>query len=491
MVKTMFVTKGGEHYPPMGIMQVSATAKQAGHETSLSLLSKSNVWEKIEKEKPEVIAYSSSTGEHKIYFGFNQELKARYPHIKTIMGGPHATFFPERTLIDAKLDAVCIGEGDYAFSEFLDYMGEGKDFSGLENIMTDPKIMPKLRPLVQDLDSLPFSDRDIFYNEDSSGKSSLKHFFISRGCPYNCTYCFNEKFKSLYPGEKYVRRRSVDSVIEEILNVKEKWPMDYIKFYDDIFSIKADDWLREFAVKYKNKIGLPFFALTRANMVSEEIADLMKKAGCKSMSLSIETANPKLRETVLNRHMTNEEIKRGYRIFGERGIAIQSNNILGLPNSTIEDDIATVDFNIECGPKQGTIVLAEFGTAHPYPGTALGNYCQKNQLFDSEEGFFNMHMSYQTESPLNCFSPMEKRMQRNLTMLGPIAVRFPKTRNMIVNHLIKLPTNSLFFTAFDLNKSTGYMKHIYNMKRSPKEYLGIIHKSFKKNWFKRMGEKVK
>ena len=57
-------------------------------------------------------------------------------------------------------------------------MGEGKDFSGLENIMTDPKIMPKLRPLVQDLDSLPFSDRDIFYIEDSSGKSSLNHFFI-------------------------------------------------------------------------------------------------------------------------------------------------------------------------------------------------------------------------------------------------------------------------------------------------------------------------
>ncbi len=490
MVRVLFITRGEEHYPPMGIMQISATAKQAGHETYLALLSKDNVWERIEEVQPNVIAYSGSTGEHKDYFEFNKKLKAKKSNIITIMGGPHATFFPENTLEDAKLDAVCIGEGDYAFPNFLNVVSAGGDFLNLRNIMTRPNKRPELSSLIKNLDSLPFVDRELFYGYGKAGKNSLKHFFATRGCPFNCTYCFNESFRNMYPGQRYVRRRSVDSLLEEIQEVKEKWPMQYIKFYDDIFALKVDDWLKEFAEKYPRKIGLPFFALARVNLVNKEMVDLFYKAGCRAISLSIESANPRIREEVLKRRMTNDEIKNAYKLFGDKGIAIQSNNILGLPTSTIEDDIQTVDFNIECGPKQGAIVMAEFGTAHPYPGTVLGEYCENNGLYDTHKGFFDMHLSYQTESPLNCFSPLEKIMQRNLTMLGPIAVRFPWTRNLIINNLIKKPTNPLYFILFNINKSTGYMKHIYKIKRSFGESFGVIYKSFKKNWFKRMGEKV-
>ena len=490
MAKAMFITRGGEHFPPMGIMQISATAKLGGHETCLGLLSKGDIWERIEKEKPDAIAYTGSTGEHKFYFNFNHELKKRNPEIKTIMGGPHATFFPEKTLEEGGMDAVCIGEGDYAFPEFLDRLDNKKDFSGLENIMMNGDLTkPRLRPLVQNLDSLPFSDRTIFYDNGQSGENPLKHFFVSRGCPYNCTYCFNEQFKNMYSGQRYVRTRSVDSVIEEIKEVREKWPLKYIKFYDDIFHVKVDDWFREFAEKYKKEIGLPFFALTRTNLVDGEMVDLFSKAGCKAISMSIESANPRIREEVLNRKMTNEQIKRAYKLFGEKRIAIQSNNILGLPTSTIKDDVDTLDFNIECGPKQKAIVMAEFTTAHPYPGTELYEFCKRNGYYSSETGFSEMHMSYQYESPLNCFTPMEKRMQRNLTMLGPVAVTLPWMRDLIVNHLIKRPTNSAYFTAFSLNKSLRYMRHIYPLNRGLNEYLKVVYNSFRKNWFKRMDEK--
>lgn len=488
MAKAMFITKGGEHYPPMGIMQISATAKQAGHETCVALTSSQDLWKRIEEENPDVVAYSGSTGEHRAYFKINQEVRKRHPRIKSIMGGPHATFFPEKTLQDAQLDAVCIGEGDYAFPDFLEGVDRG-NIEGIENIMTNDSIgRPVLRPLVQDLDGLPFPDRALFFDTGDAGQNPLKHFFVSRGCPYSCTYCFNDSFKSLYPGERYVRKRSVESVIEEIEEVGKRWPMKSIKFYDDIFSLRVDDWLKEFADKYPERVGLPFFALVRANLVTEEMVDLLKKSGCHAISMSVEAANPRIREEILNRKMTNEQIIAAYTAFGKRGIAIQSNNILGLPTSTIEDDIATLDLNIECG--RHAKVMAEFGTAHPYPGTALGDYCEKQGLYHSETGFFDMHQSYQTESPLNCFTPLEKRMQRNLTMLGPVAVRFPSLRNIIVNHLIKLPTNPLYFMAFDLNKATGYMKYIYPMERSWKDYAGVVYKSFKKNWFKRMGEKV-
>jgi len=487
MAKVMFVTKGGEYFPPMGIMQISATAKQAGRETLLGILSKEDVFEKIEREKPQVVAYSASTGEHKLYFHFNKELKKRYPKIVSIVGGPHATFYPERTLQDGCFDAVCIGEGDYAFPEFLNKIEEKGDIRNLENIMTEKEKRPRLKPLVQNLDELPFPDRTLFYDNGESGDNPIKHFFVTRGCPFNCAYCFNEPFRKMYPGQKYVRRRSVDSVLEEIIKVKEKWPLKYIKFYDDIFVFKADDWLEEFVEKYTKRIGLPFFCLMRADLMTEEIADLLKKAGCKAISMSIETANPELREKVLKRKMSNEQIKKAYKLCGERGIAIQSNNILGLPTSKIEDDIKTLDFNIECGPKQKVVVMGEFGTAHPYPGTELGKFCEERGYYDPEKGFYNMHVSYHDESPLNCFSPMEKRMQKNLTLLGTVAVRFPKTRNLIVNHLIKWPNNPLFFIAFYLTKTTGYMKYIYPLDYTLKDYLRVIPQSLKLDWFKRMG----
>ena len=97
MSKIIFITKGGEYFPPMGIMQLSASAKKNNHEVYLGITSKENVYEKIDRIKPNIIAYSGSTGEHKLYFGLNKKIKEKYPAIITIMGGPHATFFPEKT----------------------------------------------------------------------------------------------------------------------------------------------------------------------------------------------------------------------------------------------------------------------------------------------------------------------------------------------------------------------------------------------------------
>jgi len=487
MAKVLFVTKGGEYFPPMGIMQISATAKQAGHQTMLGVISREDVLEKIKREKPDVVAYSGSTGEHLLYFKFNQKIKQECPRIKTIMGGPHATFFPERTLTDAAMDAVCIGEGDYAFPDFLNRVDQGGDFTGIENIMVDPNCRPTLRPLIQDLDSLPLPDRNLFYEYGESGNNPIKHIFATRGCPYSCTYCFNDQFKAMYPGQRYIRHRSVDSIIEEIVWIRSQWPLKYLKFYDDVLTLRADEWLKEFADKYSRQVGLPFFCLTRADVMTPEMADLLKKAGCRAISMSIEAGNPDLRKEILNRNMTNEQIKRAFKLCGERGITVISNNILALPTSRIADDIATVDFNIECGKKQNVVVIGEFGTAHPYPGTKLEKYCQDRGFYDEGQGFSNMHMSYHDESPLNCFTPLEKRMQANLALLGLVAVRFPWLRNLIVNHLIKWPMNPLFFMAFYLSKTTGYMKHVYPIGYTLNDYLRVIPQSLKLDWFKRMG----
>jgi radical SAM superfamily enzyme YgiQ (UPF0313 family) len=122
------------------------------------------------------------------------------------------------------------------------------------------------RCLVENLDLLPFPDRDLIYQNSGLGKMKLKSFMATRGCPYACSYCFNSAFKKLYLRQgKVLRRRSVDHLIEEIQWVMSNYPLKMIRFGDDNFVDGETAWFTEFVEKYKKKINLPFYCLIRPN----------------------------------------------------------------------------------------------------------------------------------------------------------------------------------------------------------------------------------
>jgi len=134
MMKILFVINSNEDfYGPIGTMLLSAMAKKEGHETDLLVLSNENIFDKIESFMPKVIACSSHTGEHRIYSRINKEVKSRYPDLFTIIGGPHATFFPE-DLDGAGFDAICIGEGEYAMFEFCNRFDKNENLKDIQNL---------------------------------------------------------------------------------------------------------------------------------------------------------------------------------------------------------------------------------------------------------------------------------------------------------------------------------------------------------------------
>ena len=127
---------------------------------------------------------------------------------------------------------------------------------------------------------------------------------ISRGCPYKCTYCFNHSYNKLYKGNgPLMSRLSVDRLIAELKELKESYPTQFIKFYDDIFVLKDDEWLDEFAEKFPKEIGLPFHCLMRANLLTESILKKLKQSGMASISMSIESGNAHIRDDILKRNM--------------------------------------------------------------------------------------------------------------------------------------------------------------------------------------------
>lgn len=485
MLKILFVIKDIEYIDPMGIMLLSALAKEKGHKTAVAVLSDGNLKDVVKSFAPDVAAFSAKTGEHKYYLAANSIIKKLDSRIFTVIGGPHATFFPE-IIEKYPFDALCMGEGDDAWPELLEAVDKGSGIDKIPNIVTKNNFSretpPYIRPKKRDLDSLPFLDRDLFYSTTRLGRFPMRSFMVSRGCPYKCTYCFNHKYNMLYKGKgQLYQRMGVDRVIAELKDLKSRYETQFIKFYDDIFVMQDDEWLDEFSVKYPKEIGVPFHCLMRANLLTESILVKLKKAGLASMSMSIESGNDFVRNSVLKRNMTKETMTDAFDLCAKHGIPTFSNTIFAIPGTTLKEDIESLDLNLRC-----KVTFGEFPLFFPYPRTELADYAIKRGDFDGD--FDKLHMSYQAGSPLKCFTENEKLLQRNLSLLSTVCLFFPSTRNLVVNRLIKYPLPGLYFVLYYITKAYLVKTKIYPMKFSFVNTLRGVYESFILERFKHSEE---
>jgi radical SAM superfamily enzyme YgiQ (UPF0313 family) len=524
-MKILFVIRTVHTTEPMGIMLLSALAKREGHETLLHILDKESLTDKLKKSNPDIVAYSSMTGEHKIYSKANKIVKDYNKDIFTVMGGPHPTFFPE-IVKKSNLDAVCVGEADFVWTKVLDVLKSGGDINDIPNIITSKNFDKRtvclekdslkrfrikqdfIAPRIVDLDFLPFLDYELFYDNTRFGdKFPKRTFMASRGCPFQCTYCFNRIFNEIYCGKGPIRRRySVDRLCDEISYIKDNWPTHFIKFYDDDFCLEIDDWLLEFVEKYPKRVGLPFLCLTRADAVSRhpQMLALLKKAGMHSISMSIEAGNDYIRKNVLNRNMSREELVEAFHTAYDLDIPTFANSIFAIPVSkkeertrnlppALERDIESLDLNIRC-----KATLGEFPIFYPYPGTVLGDRCVSEGWFNGD--YDKLHFSYQAESPLACFSEKEKRIQHNLALLSSVCLFFsgsrskflqrltPLVRNFVVHIAIKLPLTKLYYFLYILQKDIISKRKIYPTKSSLRDICVSFFRLLRYDFFKQFAK---
>ena len=467
-MKVLFIVKNVDFIDPLGIAELSARAKFTGNETFLGISTREDIFSKIQKIRPEVIAYSAITGEHKYYFELNDAIKSRFKNIFTIMGGPHPTFYPE-CIKDSSLDAICAGEGDEAFPELLTVLENKEDISQVRNIRTKTS-NGTLRNLIQDLDNRPFPDRDLFLEHTELGEFPVKIFMTSRGCPYPCTYCFNKPLLTMYANKgKFMRRQSVERTLEEISIVRGRYPLKFIKFEDDIFVLRADEWLEEFSKKYSRRIGIPFNCLLRPDVVTEDIVKLLKEAGCFSISMAIDSGNQHLREKALKRYMSNDRIEKAFHLAGSYGINTFSNTILGIPYAKIDNELESIELNIQC-----KVAYADFSILMPYPKTEIGEYCIQNKIFNADIN--NYQMSILNRSPLTCFSEKEKDIQKNISMLGSLAISCSCLRPLILRWLIYLRPNRIYVLINFMTRAYLLHKKIFPVRMS---FMGILRNFIK------------
>tara|TARA_B100002003_G_scaffold17198_1_gene14245 strand:- start:327 stop:1697 length:1371 start_codon:yes stop_codon:yes gene_type:complete len=455
-------------------MYLSSCLKVNGFEVDLIRAAKEDLLNKVEKSKPDIVAYSIMTGTQGYFYKLNEKIKRKNQNITSIFGGPHPTFFPEMINDNEFIDIIALGECEISLINLLKKIKDKENYFDTKGFHFRNKnqiIKNESEVIVKDLDSLPFPDRELFYQNDKHlSNIPIKDFIVGRGCPFKCTYCFNHSINKMYKEIKmpWVRLRSPDNVLEEIGYVYKCYPLKFIRFGDDLFgAIKK--WLFEFLPKYSVKFGIPFSCNIRADRTSYEMLQLMKESGCKTVNMGIETADDYTRNTLLKRKMSKELIIETALNAKKLGIKIYSQNMIGLPYENISKAFETVRLNSQCKVDMPTVSIYQ-----PYPKTELAEYIEKKKLFDGN--IHNLPSTYHISSPIK----IENRREiENLHDFFCLCVKFPFLIPF-VKILIKFPRNGLYYLIYKL--SFGWdMYKVTKVKMSYQEAKSTIVKYFYKS----------
>lgn len=414
-------------FPRYGIQCLSSYLKENRHSVGVHLYKD---FEGLVKDvylfKPDIIGYSCIAGEYNIYLSINREIKKEFPKLLSIFGGPYPTYNPG--IVEEKdIDGVCVGEGEEALLELCDKWDKKEYIYNIKNWhfkKNDKIISNSLRPLIE-IDRLPVPDFDLF----ALNRESI-WIFTSRGCFFNCTYCFNHQWKELYKDDSMsnkVRVMKIDNVMKILKHAKEKFAgkFKYFFFDDDIFPTNSE-WIKEFAEKYKDKIDMPFAINLQPTLVKDDNIKLLKSAGLFKVNMAIESGNKELRERVLGRYMSNEEILKASRIIKDNGLFLSTQSITCLPFENI--NLAKETFQLNIKSKADIATLSKFV---PYPGTRLAELAIKFGYLERGEFEHKIPGNFHWVSLLKFKKEAKKYQMENLLNLFTLGVKYPFLKSLI------------------------------------------------------------
>jgi len=386
---------------PLGILHLGTIAKQEGWEIKYVLV-KDNDFSVVDDVvidfKPDMFGFTLYSGNHVQTFQYLDAFRKIYPGIKTVLGGPHSTYFPGSCI--EHVDYVVVSEGFNSFRQLL----RGKCSTGIIHLS-------KSEPFT-------IAEREQFYKDCPDHlKSPIKSVITQTGCPFNCTYCMNSSNLDFIANDLSVKQlsemsrvvggtkklfpaqiRTVDDVIEEINIIKNISPeTQMIYFQDDVF-VRADSaWIKEFKKRFYG-LGMNFHIQVRFEYVNpdspiiREKIDLLREASCNGMTMAIESGNAIIRKEVLNRPMKEELMFKTFKYLSKMDFKVRTEQMLGLPcgatsNETpinLESDIETLALNVRLKQATGLPTTAWSSIFTPYSGTNLGKYCKKHGFYDGD-----------------------------------------------------------------------------------------------------------
>ena len=271
--------------------------------------------------------------------------------IPLVCGGAFATMFPGHFL-ERGVKFVIRGDGESALCRLADAVKSGTDYEGIPSLCflkNGSPVINEMGGLLNDIDGygIPvvnspnacFIDQDAIWYGDPQRNTRSYEVIASRGCPFTCSYCCCCNLRKLLPkGIKGVRTRSVDSVIEELIEAKQQCKrVAFIHFYDEIFP-NLPGWVDQFAAEYKRYIDLPFTIWTHPKMVDGEVLKKLVRVGLTEVIMGIQSGSERVRRDIFHRYETQRDILEATRVIRDSGVFWRSYDfMLQHPFETIDD----------------------------------------------------------------------------------------------------------------------------------------------------------
>ena len=308
-------------------------------------------------------------------------IKARFPDLPVLWGGIHPTSSPDECI--PHVDYLCVGEGEPAAVDLATALSKGEDTTKIPNIWANKSgeiYKNNPRPLIQNLDWLPYpdvEDENKFYIEKGKVKieepwkrTAEYRIYFSRGCPYNCSYCYVSILRDVYDekGKQFYRARSVSHILGELLYMKERFPkVARVKIDDDTSFAFGEEWMEQFLKDYPEQIGVPFECLLIPPMMRPDMLRRLMKAGLIRVQTGIESGSSKESKELHNRSPGNTAILKFAEANREMKLDVVYDVIIDNPFATEEMKLETAEFLLEL-PRPYSIY---FYSLNFFPGTAL------------------------------------------------------------------------------------------------------------------------
>jgi anaerobic magnesium-protoporphyrin IX monomethyl ester cyclase len=358
--------------PPLSLSYLASVLAQEGIEVKIldflvTRYHPKKLRRELEEYRPQLVGATCVTLNYPIARRMLKVCKAFDPRIVTVIGGPHVTFAPEETLFQSPwIDAVVIGEGERTLVELVRAVAEDKDIHHVPGIaFADGGMVVKTSPQarIENLDQLPLPARELLPMARYRALGTPCTVITSRGCPFSCIFCSGRRMF----GPK-VRFRNPGLVVDEIEKLQRDFGLAKINIVDDTFTLNHHHARAVCEEMLRRNLKIKWSAFARVDRISEDLAQLMNRAGCEWVLFGVESADEGILKTI-RKGITPEEVRRGVKIAAEAGINVFNSFIFGLPGESRDTALKSLAFGDELYHKYG----AKYGfhMLSPLPGTEV------------------------------------------------------------------------------------------------------------------------
>jgi anaerobic magnesium-protoporphyrin IX monomethyl ester cyclase len=375
---------GGFSFPPLGLLYLAAVVEKERLAEVVVLdaqwgnMSSADIGRYAASFGADAVGVTTMTTNLVDAWEVLKAVKQYRPEAVTVMGGPHVSQYPDESARLSSIDYVLVGEAEQTFPKLLQAIqGKQADLESISGLhWVDSNGMSHSNNSAEysnNLDVLPFPNRTKLplekYGTLTSRSKIATSILSSRGCPYQCTFCDVPKTK--------VRYRAAVNFVDEIEWCLSQGIREFHAF-DDTFNVSNDRVIEICRELINRKINVTWSLRGRVNVLSDEVAGYLKKAGCYRLHLGIESGVPRILD-LMKKRINPEKVLQAVATAKRHGLQVHGFFLIGFPTETVEEINQTIAF-----ARQLQLDYTQFSVTTLFPGTEIYRWAMERGIVQGD-----------------------------------------------------------------------------------------------------------